>query len=1259
MNLKIFNILLIFLFGGVLIIGSAFAEGDGKDRNSRLTKINGAPIRAFMNINNISTVIKNDGVSDIDVAESNSGLVYPKGSGKQAVFTSGLVWGAFAPGDPQVRVGGTTYATGLQAGRILPNGLAEDGDLDHVRIYRVRPTVFPGGPSVNVSSEATDEGKSEEDIRAQYELDWTEWPAIYGAPFFDAEDENGVKDGIYDPSPSSGDIPGVPGADQTIWFVANDLEPGLTRNLYGADPLGVEMQATFWAYAQTGALGNMFFRKYRLINRSGADFENMYMCFWSDVDLGNSTDDFVAVDTTLSLSMCYNANANDPTYNPLPPPVVGFDFFQGPIVDGVAGEDRNKNGVDDAVDFGIFGGVVVGPGRINLPMTAAFYFTRGAADVSDPTLAVIEGSNEFYNFMQGKVGITGEFFVNPITGENTVFVLTGDVPTREGWIDGILQGPGDRRQGLSSGPFTMADGDTQEVVIAEILAGATPAVDRISAIGLNKFYDQVAQVAYDNFFDLPTPPPAPSVTVAELDGEILLDWSKNTANVIATESADSKGYTFQGYNVYQLPTAASQVAEGVRVATYDVIDGVGKINDLIFDPVTGSVIIVPVQFGNDTGIKRYFATSIDEINERPMINGIKYYFAVTAYNFNPSLEAVPNNLENPIGIITVIPHSTNPGVTLGDGSGDGIEVVHTNGIADGGPVVTIVDPTAITGAIYEVTYVTEPQVRNEEGFWVPAGTSTIAGPDTLTGTTITATAVFGPIAGTTTMGFHLNVVHHYYGWVDGVILTFPDNVTIIASPSFEAGGGTVDPMIVGQQIFYGVTDESETGNGIFHDGGEDWVVEVGDISGILPVTVDWTAFDDGYAGGGPPLDGTTTVTTIGNATRSADLWTVTNKSTNQIVLDRRSVVNGTVLYPPTDFFNTNVGVDAAPTADGFQINQIIGFAAPVTFADPLLTLNGESLRRNRGRIAYDDYTAFGVIPAIAANSSLGIGTTDPTLLVQDYEMRFNGVTEIQNINGVDVEVTVSGGQMATIYGARGYDIATHPLNPNPGSSDPFAFRIPFEVWSIDQDKQINYMIYDRVGNPTDPPPFRAWNTMGRMYTAFVLSDYAETAISLTDPVLPAGATWNTVWWGCLWESDDVIQVFYANNIVPGTDTYAFTTTGASFSDDLAISQLDEINVFPNPYYGINSEEINKYQRFVTFNHLPEKAKVRIFNLAGVLVKTIDKDDVTQFLRWDLANQDGLPVASGLYIAYIELSDLGETKILKLAIVQEQQILDRF
>jgi len=52
-------------------------------------------------------------------------------------------------------------------------------------------------------------------------------------------------------------------------------------------------------------------------------------------------------------------------------------------------------------------------------------------------------------------------------------------------------------------------------------------------------------------------------------------------------------------------------------------------------------------------------------------------------------------------------------------------------------------------------------------------------------------------------------------------------------------------------------------------------------------------------------------------------------------------------------------------------------------------------------------------------------------------------------------------------------------------------------------------------------------------------------------------------------------------------------------------------------------------------------------------------NTAQFLQWDLQNENGLPVASGIYIARIECPDVGIVKDLKLAIVQEQQFLRNF
>jgi hypothetical protein len=222
-------------------------------------------------------------------------------------------------------------------------------------------------------------------------------------------------------------------------------------------------------------------------------------------------------------------------------------------------------------------------------------------------------------------------------------------------------------------------------------------------------------------------------------------------------------------------------------------------------------------------------------------------------------------------------------------------------------------------------------------------------------------------------------------------------------------------------------------------------------------------------------------------------------------------------------------------------------------------------------------------------------------------------------------------------------------------------RIPFEVWNKDTQQQVNLTFRDRQRDGTERP-FYTWNPTNRMYAILVNSPYDAVNPIQVDggpDALNALATWVLVFYGTNYTLNDVVTVSYDNPIQIGLDKYLFNTAGSSFSNDLAKTQVDKINVFPNPYYGVNTEELNKYNKFVTFSHLPEKATIRIFNLAGVHVRTLNKEDIDQFLRWDLANSAGLPVASGLYLAYIDLPDLGETKILKIAVIQEQQILDRF
>ena len=104
--------------------------------------------------------------------------------------------------------------------------------------------------------------------------------------------------------------------------------------------------------------------------------------------------------------------------------------------------------------------------------------------------------------------------------------------------------------------------------------------------------------------------------------------------------------------------------------------------------------------------------------------------------------------------------------------------------------------------------------------------------------------------------------------------------------------------------------------------------------------------------------------------------------------------------------------------------------------------------------------------------------------------------------------------------------------------------------------------------------------------------------------------------------------------------------------------MSAVNVFPNPYYASNTREQNKYQRFVTINHLPARASFKIYTLSGVLVRSFEKNDASQYATWNLLNDNGLPIASGLYYIHIEMPDLGLEKTLRLAVVTETQFLDR-
>lgn len=105
-------------------------------------------------------------------------------------------------------------------------------------------------------------------------------------------------------------------------------------------------------------------------------------------------------------------------------------------------------------------------------------------------------------------------------------------------------------------------------------------------------------------------------------------------------------------------------------------------------------------------------------------------------------------------------------------------------------------------------------------------------------------------------------------------------------------------------------------------------------------------------------------------------------------------------------------------------------------------------------------------------------------------------------------------------------------------------------------------------------------------------------------------------------------------------------------------QLEMVNVVPNPYWAYSKYETSYDTPVIKFTHLPNEVTIRIFNLAGQLIKTLSKNDVANELTWNLRNESNLRVASGMYLAHVEAPEIGE-KILKFAIIQREERLDRF
>ena len=615
--------------------------------------------------NRIYADVTNNGLFLDYHISGDSALEWPKGTGVHSIFQSALWMGATVDGTIRTIVGDYTQDMG-------PGPWGGDPLAAVHRIYKVNKSML--------------------DDPAAHD-DFQNWPVDYGAPWVDVDG-----DGAWNPLPAGQDHPEFIG-DQVLWFVSNDGDPAYKLN-FGTSPMNVEIQTTMFGYDRIDAIGDMLFIKQLVINKGDDDLVDTYMGLWSDPDLGNAGDDLVGCNVELGMGYVWN-DGPDTYYDNLDigTPAAGYDFFQGPKVPCDDPTDPVECPAQGAKMFGTYY-----PGEKNLKMSSFAFYINGDATYTDPA-----DETEGYYYLQG-LRKDGSPYPNEIAGDlyDQKFCFYGDPALDHGTtnpVDGNYASAADRRFLMSVGPFTMASGDSQEVVFGIFHAAGG---DALSSVAYLSQVDQLAQSAYDNDFDLPEPPPAPNVTASAFDNEIVIMWDGvaedyNEESFFVDDAGNTTNYTFQGYNVYQYETG-SGAGDMARIATYDIVDGVTEIIDTVFDTQYNEYIARRVQFGSDSGLARHEVVSRDALNgNSKLITNRSYNFAVTAYGYNEF--GVPKTFESNPKHFTMRPEQPNT-MMMGDNSaapGDIVTADH-DGPAQGYVEVTMVDPMSMTGDSYSVTF---------------------------------------------------------------------------------------------------------------------------------------------------------------------------------------------------------------------------------------------------------------------------------------------------------------------------------------------------------------------------------------------------------------------------------------------------------------------------------------------------------------------------------------------------------------------------
>jgi len=215
-----------------------------------------------------------------------------------------------------------------------------------------------------------------------------------------------------------------------------------------------------------------------------------------------------------------------------------------------------------------------------------------------------------------------------------------------------------------------------------------------------------------------------------------------------------------------------------------------------------------------------------------------------------------------------------------------------------------------------------------------------------------------------------------------------------------------------------------------------------------------------------------------------------------------------------------------------------------------------------------------------------------------------------------------------------------------------AIPVNFKIYNTTTNKEVDFAFYE-LDTTFGPGKFTINLARQKSDEIIFLNDGDSIASWQVDFIHPSQSPLGSSMPGT---GDSLILIL--NKPFLSNDTLLFTTLGPSVDNALAKADMGKIKVVPNPYIVTNSwEPHNPYssgrgERQLHFIHLPAKCTIKIFNVRGQLVNSIEHDsplnDGTEI--WNMLSKDNLEISYGIYIYHVQAAGVGE-KIGKFVVLK--------